>query len=33
MSEQDGGDVTIEDIYKSLEYDYYDGWREMDQVQ
>ncbi|MFG6335933.1 MAG: hypothetical protein K1W20_10810 [Lachnospiraceae bacterium] len=33
VSEQDRGDVTIEDIYKSLEYDYYDGWREMDQVQ
>ena len=31
VSGQDRGEVTIEDIYKSLEYNYYDGWREMDQ--
>lgn len=33
LSEQDRGEVSIEDIYKSLEYNYYDGWREMDQVE
>lgn len=33
VSEQDRGEVTIEDIYKSLEYNYYAGWREMDQAE
>ncbi len=33
VSEQDRGEVTIEYIYKDLEYNYYDGWQEMDQAE